>query len=140
MIYVDSSFLVSHYLQDAHSSKTRQRMASFPQILFTPFQRAELVHAVYQHVFRQVISLPEADNVLKDIEQDCIRGVWVQAEQPLTTFNTCIRIAQKYVATLGVRTLDSLHVAAALELKADVFWTFDERQKRLAEAEGLATA
>lgn len=140
MVYVDSSFLVSHYLQDAHSSKTDQRMAAFPQILFTPFQRAELVHAVYQHVFRRAITLQDADSVLKDIEQDCIRGVWVQAEQPIATFNTCLRIAQRHVATLGVRTLDSLHVAAALELKADVFWTFDERQKRLAEAEGLATA
>jgi len=33
--------------------------------------------------------------------------------------------------------LDSLHVACALELKADRFWTFDERQAKLAKAEGL---
>ena len=31
-------------------------------------------------------------------------------------------------------------VAAALELKATRFWTFDDRQAKLAEAEGLATA
>jgi predicted nucleic acid-binding protein len=30
-------------------------------------------------------------------------------------------------------------VAAALELKAERFWTFDERQARLAEAEGSLT-
>jgi predicted nucleic acid-binding protein len=36
-----------------------------------------------------------------------------------------------------VRTLDSLHVACALELKAERFWTFDDRQARLAEAVGL---
>jgi predicted nucleic acid-binding protein len=39
-----------------------------------------------------------------------------------------------------VRTLDSLHVACALELKAERFWTFDERQARLAEAVGLDTS
>jgi predicted nucleic acid-binding protein len=38
-----------------------------------------------------------------------------------------------------VRTLDSLHVACALELKAERFWTFDDRQVRLAEAVGLDT-
>jgi len=140
MVYADSSFLVSHYLQDAHSAETNLRMASSPQILFTPFQRAELVHAIYQHVFRKFITLQEAEHVLTYVEQDCIRGLWVQADQPLRTFDTCIRIARKHVGTLGVRTLDSLHVAAALELRADVFWTFDGRQQRLAEAEGLATA
>jgi predicted nucleic acid-binding protein len=33
-----------------------------------------------------------------------------------------------------------LHVASALELKAERFWTFDERQKRLARTVGLKTA
>jgi predicted nucleic acid-binding protein len=39
-----------------------------------------------------------------------------------------------------VRTLDSLHVACALELKAERFWTFDDRQARLAEVVGLDTS
>ncbi len=46
-------------------------------------------------------------------------------------------LARTYVAKLGTRTLDSLHVAAALELKAERFWTFDERQAKLAKAVGL---
>lgn len=33
----------------------------------------------------------------------------------------------------------SLHVASALELGAERFWTFDERQERLAQAAGLDT-
>jgi hypothetical protein len=35
--------------------------------------------------------------------------------------------------------LESLHVACALELRAERFWAFDERQARLAEAAGLDT-
>jgi len=50
-----------------------------------------------------------------------------------------ILVLRGVMATLGVRTLDSLHVACALELKAERFWTFDERQARLAEAVGLNT-
>ena len=49
----------------------------------------------------------------------------------------CVDLARRYGPTLGVRTLDSLHVACALELGADKFWTFDERQAKLAEAVGL---
>jgi predicted nucleic acid-binding protein len=64
----------------------------------------------------------------------------VSADQPPTVFAASERLARRHVATLGVRTLDSLHVAAALELGAGRFWTFDDRQTRLAEAEGLATA
>jgi len=59
---------------------------------------------------------------------------------PLSTYATSIRLARQHEPTLGVRTLDTLHVAAALELKATRFWTFDERQAKLAEAQGLATA
>jgi predicted nucleic acid-binding protein len=43
------------------------------------------------------------------------------------------------VARLGNRTLDTLHVASALELKAERFWTFDDRQAKLARAAGLRT-
>jgi predicted nucleic acid-binding protein len=38
-----------------------------------------------------------------------------------------------------VGTLDTLHVASALELGAERFWTFDERQAKLARAVGLKT-
>jgi predicted nucleic acid-binding protein len=41
---------------------------------------------------------------------------------------------------LGLRTRDSLHVACALELKAGRFWTLDERQAKLAKAQGLKAA
>jgi predicted nucleic acid-binding protein len=54
-------------------------------------------------------------------------------------WETCIDLAKKFGLALGVRTLDSLHVACALELGADKFWTFDERQAKLAEAAGLDT-
>jgi len=52
----------------------------------------------------------------------------------------CTDLARRHGAKLGVRTLDSLHVACAVELKAERFWTFDERQAKLAKAEGLKTS
>jgi predicted nucleic acid-binding protein len=139
LIYADSSFFVAHYLQDMHSPEVNRRMALYPRVWFTPFQRLELIHAIYQYVFRGTIVAHEASLVLNTLEQDCASGIWTLAEQPKTTFAACERLAHRRVAALGVRTLDSLHVAAALELGATRFWTFDQRQARLAEAEGLLT-
>ena len=49
------------------------------------------------------------------------------------------RLALRHVSKLGVRASDTLHVAVALELDVDTFWTFDERQMKLAQAVGLKT-
>jgi predicted nucleic acid-binding protein len=59
---------------------------------------------------------------------------------PRKAWETAIRLARRFAPTIGVRTLDSLHVACALELKAQKFWTFDDRQARLAEVVGLDTS
>jgi len=58
---------------------------------------------------------------------------------PDSAFDRSIDVARRFGPSLGTRTLDSLHVACALELKAEKFWTFDERQAKLAEAVGLDT-
>jgi len=138
-IYPDTSFLVSLYLVDRHTSRAQQKLIQRPAILFTQFHRAELTHATYQHVFRGQISEAEARLAIANVDRDCRANILSEIALPATAFETCADLAKRHVATLGVRTLDSLHVAAALELKADRFWTFDERQGRLAEAEGLTT-
>lgn len=114
-------------------------MALTPRVWLTPFQCVELIHAIQQYVFRGTITSREADLVIGSLEQDSVSGVWVLADQPPTIFATSERLTLRHVARLGVRTLDSLHVAAALELGVDRFWTFDQRQAKLAEAEGLNT-
>ena len=64
-------------------------------------------------------------------------GRWITLPLPEPAFDVCADLARRYGPKLGVRTLDSLHVACALELKAERFWTFDDRQAKLAKAEGL---
>jgi predicted nucleic acid-binding protein len=138
-ICADSSFLVSFYIQDVHSPEAIRRRTLFPSVWTTPLNRSELAHALHQNVFRRTLSPFEAQRAWGEFEQDCVQGVWIPVNLPERTWETSIRLAQRYGPTLGVRTLDSLHVACALELKAERFWTFDERQASLAEAVGLDT-
>jgi predicted nucleic acid-binding protein len=139
MIYADSSLLVSSYVDDVHSSEADRRMNSVPSVWITPLNRSEIAHAIHQCVFRGKLFLPDARRVWIDFERDCTQGVWIPVNFPERTWETSIDLARRHGATLGVRTLDSLHVACALELKAEKFWTFDERQARLAETVGLDT-
>ncbi len=115
-------------------------MATKPQIWITPLHIAEWSHAVAQHVFRKEISLHEARLASDELERDRGNGLWLDADLPDEVWETCADLARKYGPKLGVRTLDSLHVAAAIEFGAKAFWTFDERQAKLAAAVGLATS
>ncbi|MGD0938147.1 MAG: type II toxin-antitoxin system VapC family toxin [Terracidiphilus sp.] len=138
-VYADSSVLVSSYVDDAHSREADRRMSTAPAVWLTPFNRAELANALYRQVFRARLSALEAQLAWNNFEQDCANGIWNAINLPERTWETSIDLARRYGPTLGVRTLDSLHVACAMELKAQKFWTFDERQARLADAVGLDT-
>jgi predicted nucleic acid-binding protein len=114
-------------------------MAGSPSVWITEFNRAELGNAIFQQVFLKRLNPADAAQVWSDFKRDCANGVWTGVGFPSRAWETSIDLARRYGATLGVRTLDSLHVACALELRADKFWTFDERQAKLAEAVGLDT-
>lgn len=85
------------------------------------------------------MSSADADRVRRDFETDRTAGMWTEVSFPERAFELSIDLARRHGAEIGVRTLDSLHVACALELNADRFWTFDERQAKLAKAQGLKT-
>lgn len=135
---MDSSFLVSSYIGDVHSPEADRRIALKPAIWITPLNRSEFGNVVYQCVFRGQINLGEANQAWSNFERDCAEGLFVRASLPDAVWQTSIQLAQRYGPVFGVRTLDSLHVACALELRAERFWTFDERQAKLAEAVGLS--
>jgi predicted nucleic acid-binding protein len=138
--YADTSFLVSLYLTDVHSPEAERRMASRPVVWLTPLHMAEWTHAIEQHVFRRVLSRGEADRYHERFQRHRESGLWVEVALPESAFEVCAQLARRHGARLGLRALDTLHVASALELKAERFWTFDERQKRLARTVGLKIA
>jgi predicted nucleic acid-binding protein len=136
-VYADSSFFVSIYVQDAHTAAAKQLINSSHRLWFTPLHYAEWTHAVAHQVFHGKMSAAEAQRVHQVLEQDRTEGLWIEVDVPAQTFDVCAGLARRYGSKLGVRTLDSLHVASALELKAERFWTFDERRGKLAKAVGL---
>ena len=138
-VYADTSFFVSLYLPDRHSAETERRLASKPRIWFTPLHRAEWMHAVAQHVFRKEITALESRRAQAELQRDLGGGLWLMAALPEDVWETFAALARRHGPRLGVHTLDSLHVAAALGLGGKTFWTFDQKQAKLAAAAGLQT-
>ena len=53
------------------------------------------------------------------------------------TFKYAVDLSRKHSRKTGSRALDILHVASALSIKADRFFTFDERQSKLVSLTGI---
>lgn len=138
-IYADTSFFVSLYLREQHTAEAERRLRERPSLWVTPLHVAEWTHAIEQHVFHKALSRSAADRFLQRFQEHRARGLWREAPLPDRAFEMCAELANRYAARLGVRTLDTLHVASALEMKAEFFWTFDTRQEKLALAAGLKT-
>ncbi|MGA3209732.1 MAG: type II toxin-antitoxin system VapC family toxin [Terriglobales bacterium] len=136
-IYADTSFFVSLYLTDLHTQEAEHRLAARPFLWMTLLHVAEWTHAIEQHVFRKVITRDQANGLHQQFQKHRNQGLWREAALPDQASDLCIKLCQQHGAGLGVRTLDTLHVASALELKSERFWTFDQRQAKLAQAAGL---
>jgi predicted nucleic acid-binding protein len=137
-IYADTSFVVSLYLRQHHSPVAVQRMSSKPDIWLTPLHSAEWLHAIERQVFEKNLSAHQARQLYAQFERDRSTGLWIEVALPESVFAVCCSLARRYTSRLGNRTLDTLHVASALELKATSFWTLDERQSKLAQLVGLS--
>ena len=100
--------------------------------------RLEFETAVRRIAGAGSIGLDMADHVLQVFEENRSRG-FLRLVEPEAgrVWARAMGLARHHAATLALRSLDIWHVAFALEMGAKVFWTFDDRQKRLAQAAGL---
>lgn len=139
IVYADTSFLVSLYVLDANSGPASSQMkrAQLP-VLLTFLGELELVNAIRLRQFRHEITASNAAAAsalfVKDVETGIFR---IDGLLP-STFEIAKRLARKHTPQFGTRTLDVLHVASALALKAQTFLTFDRNQARLAKAVDLS--
>jgi hypothetical protein len=138
-IYADTSILFSLYAPDVNSPRADAwRQANPVPIGFTGFHRIELRNALSLAVFQQRLTTAEALAAWQEVQQDLASGLLV-AKPDL--WGKLVREAESltehHTPVLGTRSLDILHVAAALVLGATEFCTFDTRQAKLAKAAGL---
>ena len=137
--YPDSSFLVSLHRADAHQPGARSFLARTAFSLpFTPLHRVEVRNALRNAVAFGDMERAGCQLAFQQIEEDLRDGILIHTAVEWTNiFRRADELSEQYAAREGQRTVDLLHVAIALECRAEIFISFDRRQRRLAAAAGL---
>ena len=137
--YADTGFLCSLYAPDAHTSRAVKRMMRQPLPLPVIWlHQLEFRNALRLRVFRREITPAQRDASLNALLSDRAAGVLAHLAPSLADVTMeAERLSALHSETLGTRTLDILHVAAALVLGLPEFLAFDHRQQALAAAAGL---
>jgi hypothetical protein len=138
-IYADTSFFVSLYISDANSERADVWRRINPVALdFTGFHRVEFRNAISLAVFQKRLSPMQAQSAWSNVRRDLEVGVLASRPDIWTkVLQEGESLVQHHTPVIGCRTLDILHVAAALVLDATDFLSFDHRQVQLANLAGL---
>lgn len=139
--YADSSFIVALYLSQESSPAAAGFLRQYGGPLpFTPWHRLEVRNAVRLAVFYRAIAGHQGKTQLKQIEADLREEALIIHARVdwITVLREAEKIGAAHNESIGCRSSDLFHIAAAMDWGADCFLTFDERQKKLAKATGLA--
>lgn len=136
--YLDTSFLFSLYVPDANSAAAATEAVKLKgPLIVTDLGEFEFVNALHLRVFRRDLKTSEASDVLTLFRHDVAQGIFRVMPLPVSAFRHAIALANRHTAQYGCRSLDILHVAAAIALQCKTFFTFDQTQAALARAAGL---
>lgn len=139
MIYIDTSVIVKLYIKEDYSREASDWLkANNEAIPLTRLHELEFINAIQLKKFRDEIPAEEADQIISKLDEHEKKGIYFR---PLldwsAVFNNAINISKKHTSITGSRSLDILHVAAALTISTDGFLTLDEKQALLAANAGL---
>ena len=140
MTYADSGFVVSLYLTtEGTSAQARKEVKRTSKpILLSPLSLLEIRNALNLGINRGEIASDQRDAVLAEIEAQIEKGFFrlVDASQS-SIYAKAQELSNKHTPTSATRSLDLMHLAAALLSGARTFLTFDKRQAKAATTEGL---
>jgi uncharacterized protein len=124
LAYLDASAIVKLVLAEAETAPLYGFLREAPDRISSVVAAVEVPRAV-RRAGATARSMDRVDRVLARID--------------LLELDDPIRTRAAALDPVGLRTLDAIHVASALEIGSDVacLVTYDERQARAARSEGL---
>jgi hypothetical protein len=141
MIYCDPSFLFSLYAWDGNTGSALKIYSTDARrpLIFTPWQRLEARNAVRlaAHKLRRAgKTVPfRPGNVFKRMDEDLAAGILkYQEPDQVEVFRLAEDLSDAFTESLGSAAVDLWHVAQAVLLGAEAFWTFDSDQRMLARS------
>ncbi len=132
-LYLDSSAIVKLVLPEDGSDVAMELWTSEEPIATSAVSRVELSAAVGSALRSGRISSVDVPDDARDGELIASRAFVTPVVPPI------VAAASELAFAYGLRALDAIHVASALDLREarPVFVSWDERQRQAAAAEGL---
>ena len=137
--YADTGFLLSLHLPETTSAAAAAAMSSVSESLpVTRLVALEFRNALRLALFRKVLTEAERSRAWASFERDIANSLLEHTElDDNAVYVEAVSLCEQFTATIGVRTLDLLHVANARVLGRTEFLSLDKRQRALALASGL---
>lgn len=140
MIYCDTSFLLALYVERDFFHVPASRLAAKfkAPIPLTLLTELELVNGIRRCLAAKIIPRAEHDAIFRQVAADESHGILARhAIHQADHFAKARELSKRFTPEISARSLDILHVAAALLLRATDFGSFDEKQRVLAGKAGL---
>jgi predicted nucleic acid-binding protein len=137
--YADTGVMVKGYILESDSKKAIAIMDSIGEgLLYSHLHAVEIPNAIRLKRFRGEITKSQETAATRTFLSDIESGVLTPCEYDLAeVFLLAERLSGKHSSMIGSRSLDLLHVAAAIESGATHFASFDGRQRKVASLSGL---
>lgn len=138
MIYLDTGCLLKLYYPEPESPRVA-RLVAGQSIALTALHELEMANALELKLHRREAKQAQIRATGALVEEDVRVGV---LHRPSVVWDDVLRsaaaLSRAHTRATGCRSLDVLHCAAAQGMGATSFLTTDARQRRLAQAMGLA--
>lgn len=137
MTYLDTGCFVKLYYPEPDSAQV-VALIQGKALCHTPLHALEFLNALQLKVFLKGATAAQVTAARAWVEADLKTGVLVSPSgEWKDIFAEAVKLAEQHTGTIGCRSLDILHCAAAKVLAAGEFVSTDARQKKLAVAMGL---
>jgi predicted nucleic acid-binding protein len=137
--YADTGVMVKGYVLEADSEAAVRILDSLGEhLLYSHLHSIEIPNAIRLKRFRGEITKAQENAAIRAFLSDIESGLLTPCEYDLgEVFLLAERLSAKHSAIVGSRSLDLLHVAAAIEGGATHFASLDARQRKVASLNGL---
>ncbi|RRJ96107.1 PIN domain-containing protein [Opitutaceae bacterium TAV4] len=137
--YVDTGILLKIYATESNSREADEIvLRTAPPLPLTHIQELEIRNAIRLKHSRGELSETEMNTALANFQDDIDAGRYERPAYDLpAVFRRAETLSKAHTVATKCRSLDILHVAAALVIGSREFASFDERQRAVARKSGL---
>jgi len=137
--YIDTSILVKSFVLEPDSPAALAIIESAGEpLIFSHLHEIEIPNAIRLKRFRGEITRTQETAAIRAFRADVDAGRFARPAYDLgAIFIRAEQLSSRHSGGIGTRSLDLLHVAAALETDCAAFASHDERQRKCAALAGL---